>query len=859
MPHGLYLTVTHTGTTAAGLLLNDIFPTTDGHTAFRRAGPVYVPVNGTITLTYTDTVSTSFESGTIRGFVDLGYLTATLSLAGTGVTFPPASGDVIGTYPNLTVTGIQGYAIAPNSPTNGDALLYNSLTAQWEHSPIVFGGGPPVGPAGGDLGGLYPNPSVTGLQTDPLPATVADGFLKRNALNTGWEEVAYGSAANTVCEGDDARLSDARAPTGAAGGDLTGTYPNPTIALLAVTDAKVAVANKDGLAAVASMRTLGTGATQACAGNDARLSDARTPTGAAGGDLTGTYPNPTLAAVGTAGTYGSSTSIPVLTTDTKGRVTGVVDTPITTLSVGAYPRLGNTVVVDGVNGNDLTGAINGLPVATVEKGLALALAAAPTPITVWMAPGTYTLASTTTGITIPDGCSIRGLSLQTTRIVMTGTNPGSTVTLLTMGESSRVEDLSLTLTSSDATTNLVGIALPGTTAVTSKLRTSLLTVDNSGLAVGTTTNVYGVLCNGAGVLGPATFSFNMLKGSTLNVKSNGGGNKFGIFMPSTSASEISTRDVNIYVAAPTTATSTGLYVGVYTDNVNSQVQVRTSSVSGAPYPSGALTKLPVVLRTDVNTVLNGTPVIQGIPLVARNRVLVAAQTVGTENGIYVVAAGAWTRALDYAAGTAALGAYVFVDGGTYVHTGWECTTVGNVGAVALTFVQRYAGGDILQNAPQAGFGTNGIQIGPGTDLITRTACNHPFTTFVTPTTLDYALNGSVNSAIRYYWPGVQTSGDTTQVFYRFQQKSIVQGMSINLRVAPGGGNAVVVTILKSTTGVVGSGVPTAMIATVSGASTSANNYIVSVDFAQGEYLAVQTDGIPAAGAAADLVVEIDLF
>ena len=46
----------------------------------------------------------------------------------------------------------------------------------------------------------------------------------------------------------------------------------------AVTDAKVAAANKDGLATVPSMRTLGTGATQAVAGNDARLSDARAPT-----------------------------------------------------------------------------------------------------------------------------------------------------------------------------------------------------------------------------------------------------------------------------------------------------------------------------------------------------------------------------------------------------------------------------------------------------------------------------------------------------------------------------------------------------------------------------------------------------
>lgn len=99
--------------------------------------------------------------------------------------------------------------------------------------------------------------------------------------------------------------------------------------------------------------------------------------------------------------------------------------------------------------------------------------------------------------------------------------------------------------------------------------------------------------------------------------------------------------------------------------------------------------------TTANITLSGAQTIDGVSVIAGDRVLVKNQTTASENGIYVAAAGAWSRSLDADAGTELVSAAIFIEEGTANATkGFVCTTISpiTVGTTSISFAQFTSAG-----------------------------------------------------------------------------------------------------------------------------------------------------------------------
>lgn len=228
--------------------------------------------------------------------------------------------------------------------------------------------------------------------------------------------------------------------------------------------------------------------------------------------------------------------------------------------------------------------------------------------------------------------------------------------------------------------------------------TGVATLANSGVTAGTYTKVTvdakGRVTVGAGLAATDIPSLDVSKltTGTLSVARGGTGQSTAV------------AGAVLYGAS----SSTTAYTAVGTAGqalISNGASAPTWATLDLTYLPDAAFKKSVKAATTANITLSGAQTVDGIALVAGDRVLVKDQTTANQNGIYIVAAGAWTRSADADTVSKLAGAIVNVDAGTT--NGGELFTTGlkttdTLGTTSITWsrvVDTTMAGTVVGSTP----------------------------------------------------------------------------------------------------------------------------------------------------------------
>jgi hypothetical protein len=172
--------------------------------------------------------------------------------------------------------------------------------------------------------------------------------------------------------------------------------------------------------------------------------------------------------------------------------------------------------------------------------------------------------------------------------------------------------------------------------------------------------------------------------------------------------------------------------------VNSSDATPKSYVDGIAQGISAVPSVRALSSTNIAN-MTGAVTVDGVSLVAGNRVLLTGQTTASQNGVWVVQTGAWTRpttAPDFLTGSSAAGRFAFVEGGSvWGKTGFLCNAIPGSDVVdtnALTFTQFSGLGEVTAGNGLIESGSNGntiaVALAPNSGLqFTGAALDHLLT------------------------------------------------------------------------------------------------------------------------------------